>query len=229
MPRLLRLTEDHVARTLRDIPDPGPPDGMTPLSDAAVAARTAELLTDKSPGPFRVFAYGSLIWKPGYDFTARRPARAPGWHRQFCIEIDGFRGSPETPGLMLALVSGGSCTGLLLETPEAEAPAAVEAMIRRETPYEEFLDMARWITALTDEGPVRALVFWASPRGERISRGMALERAAKMIAEACGHAGSSAEYLHNTVAALEAHGIRDRNLWTLQHLVAEEIESWPDG
>jgi cation transport protein ChaC len=228
MQQRVRLTASHVARTLREIPDPGPPAGMTPLGDDAVAARVAGLLAEKPPGPLCIFAYGSLIWKPGYDFAARRPARAPGWHRQFCIELTGFRGTPETPGLMLALLSGGSCTGLLLEAPEAEAPAAVEAMIRRETPFEEFLDMARWITAQTDQGPVSALVFWAGPRGERIFRGLPLEQAAKTIAEACGHAGSSAEYLHNTVAALEAHGIRDRNLWKLQHLVAEEIESWPE-
>ncbi len=43
-------------------------------------------------------------------------------------------------------------------------------------------------------------------------------------ARACGHAGSGAEYLFHTVTKLEEHGIRDRNLWQLQHLVAEEIQ-----
>lgn len=225
--RNLRLTARHVARTLREVPDPGP-EGMTPLDDAGVAARAAELLAEKPPGPLYVFAYGSLIWKPGYEFTARHRATAPGWHRQFCIELRGWRGTPEAPGLMLAILSGGSCTGLVMEAPEAEAQAATEAMVKRETPYAEFADMARWINVRTQAGASRALVFWAGPTGERIFRGLPPARAAKMIARACGHAGSSAEYLHNTVSALEAHGIHDRNLWRLQQLVAEEIESWPD-
>lgn len=220
------LTQAHVDRTLRVVPDPGP-SGRTPLTDEDIAARAAELLAEKPPGPLYVFAYGSLIWKPGFDFAARHRATAPGWHRQFCIEIDGWRGTPETPGLMLAIVSGGSCTGVALEAPEAEAQAALEAMVRRETPYAEFSDMVRWISIRTEAGPARALVFWAGPTGERIRRGLPPARAAKMIAHACGHAGSSTEYLHNTVAALEAHGIRDRNLWQLQRLVAEEIDSWP--
>ena len=50
---------------------------------------------------------------------------------------------------------------------------------------------------------------------------------ARRLALACGHAGSCAEYLYNTVEHLEAAGIRDRNLWRLQRLVAEEIAGWP--
>jgi cation transport protein ChaC len=38
-----------------------------------------------------------------------------------------------------------------------------------------------------------------------------------------GHVGSCAEYLRETVARLEELGIRDRNLWRLQALVAERI------
>jgi len=46
-----------------------------------------------------------------------------------------------------------------------------------------------------------------------------------VLARACGHVGSGAEYLYNTVSHLEEFGIRDRNLWRLQQLVADEIRS----
>ncbi len=49
-----------------------------------------------------------------------------------------------------------------------------------------------------------------------------------MLADACGHRGSGAEYVLNTVTHLEAKGIRDRNLWKLQRLVADVIDCW-DG
>ncbi|TIT47693.1 MAG: gamma-glutamylcyclotransferase, partial [Mesorhizobium sp.] len=52
-----------------------------------------------------------------------------------------------------------------------------------------------------------------------------LENVARVLARACGHVGSGAEYLYNTVSHLEAFGIRDRNLWRLQELVAKEIRS----
>jgi hypothetical protein len=46
---------------------------------------------------------------------------------------------------------------------------------------------------------------------------------APVIAAAAGHSGSGAEYLRETVTRLEALGIRDRNLWRLQALVAARI------
>ena len=46
---------------------------------------------------------------------------------------------------------------------------------------------------------------------------------AHTLARACGHVGSGAAYLLQTVAKLEEFGIRDRNLWRLQQLVADEI------
>jgi cation transport protein ChaC len=84
--------------------------------------------------------------------------------------------------------------------------------------------MVRWIPVRSAEGRERALVFWAGPRGERVTGKLPLEEVAWTLARACGSVGSCAEYLYNTVAHLEEFGIRDRNLWRLQELVAEEIE-----
>jgi cation transport protein ChaC len=55
-----------------------------------------------------------------------------------------------------------------------------------------------------------------------------LDETAAILARACGHWGSGAEYLMNTVAHLEALGIHDRYLWQLQERVAEEIRAAGD-
>ena len=67
------------------------------------------------------------------------------------------------------------------------------------------------------------LTFVAAPRGPRYAGRLPLPEVARTLARAAGHWGSTAAYLYNTVAKLEEHGIRDRNLWTLQELVADEI------
>jgi glutathione-specific gamma-glutamylcyclotransferase len=76
------------------------------------------------------------------------------------------------------------------------------------------------------ERSVEALVFWAGPSGSGRSLRLPLEAVAWRLAHACGHYGSGADYLYQTVAKLEEHGIRDSNLWRLQKLVAAEIEKW---
>ena len=83
----------------------------------------------------------------------------------------------------------------------------------------------RWIETLTPEGPVRALAFAMNRKSGRYIADLTDEELADILASACGFRGSMAEYLHATVSHLEELGIRDRNLWRLQELVAARIEA----
>jgi len=222
----MALTPDLVARCFRVEPDPGPHPDYVYLDDAAKRRLADRLLAARPEGPLWVFAYGSLIWSPGFEVAEHRRGVAIGWHRAFCIEMRRWRGTPERPGLMIALARGGRCAGVLLRLPETAAPEIVHALVRREISIVDDLGMARWIGVVTERGPTTALVFWAGASGPGITLGLPLEQVALRLAHACGHGGSGADYLYQTVAKLEAHGVRDRNLWRLQRLVAAEIESW---
>ncbi|MCB1379233.1 MAG: gamma-glutamylcyclotransferase [Alphaproteobacteria bacterium] len=222
----MELTPDLVARCYREEPDLGPNPNFTPIEEAERQSIAKSLLASAPPGPIWVFAYGSLIWRPEFEVTEVRRATAFGWHRSFCLELTRWRGTPSLPGLMLALQSGGRCNGVGLRLPEDGAPEIIHQLVKREITVSEDAHMARWVTVSTDNGPLKALTFWAGPKGAGILRGLPLETVAWRLAHACGHYGSSAEYLYQTVAKLEEHGIRDRNLWRLQKLVAAEIKSW---
>lgn len=223
----LDLTPELVARAFRPVPDPGPSTHYVEASEADLVALADRLLAGRPDGPLWVFAYGSLIWNPGFEVAARLPGTAHGWHRQFCLEMTSWRGSPEHPGLMLALVRGGQCRGLLLQVAEAEVSDVLRRLVLRELDSAEHFHTARWITVATAEGPLRALVFWAGPRGADISPSLPHDEVARRVARACGHVGSNAEYLYQTVAGLEALGLRDRNLWRLQALVARYLRRMP--
>jgi cation transport protein ChaC len=95
--------------------------------------------------------------------------------------------------------------------------------LRREVGGDEEMRTVRWITVETEQGKVPALTFWADPTGLDYNVRLSLARVAQVLARACGHIGSGAEYLFQTVSKLEEFGIRDRNLWRLQQLVADEI------
>lgn len=70
---------------------------------------------------------------------------------------------------------------------------------------------------------MRAVAFTMNRLGGGYAGRLPPEHIADVLARACGHVGSSAEYLYNTVLHLEERGIHDRNLWRLQRLVAERI------
>jgi cation transport protein ChaC len=222
----MELTPELVALCYRLEPDPGPNPNFTPIEDSERRSIAKALVASAPPGPLWVFAYGSLIWRPDFEVAEFRGATASGWHRSFCLELTRWRGTPALPGLMLALQSGGRCNGVGLRLPENESAETVYELVKREITTSEDAGMARWVTVSTESGPLRALTFWAGPKGAGILRGLPLETVAWKLAHACGHYGSSAEYLYQTVAKLEEHGIRDRNLWQLQKLVAAEIKRW---
>jgi glutathione-specific gamma-glutamylcyclotransferase len=220
--KAMALTPELVALCERQVTDPGvDPRWMT---EAELRVFSDGLVAQRSEGPFWIFAYGSLIWKPDFNSVERKRGTAKGWHRSFCLELDNWRATREQPGLMMALDHGGSCDGILLQVAEQGLSDTVFALVWREISFPKDLATARWLTVTTSDGPVKALTFWAGPKGDGILRKLPPEKVARVIARACGHMGSNAAYLYNTVLHLAEAGIHDRNLWHLQELVAKEIK-----
>jgi cation transport protein ChaC len=219
----MALTAELVARCHREEPDPGLPPELTPCSDAEYEDHAARLLQGRPPGPFWLFAYGSLIWKPAFDSVEHCRATAHGWHRAFTMRLTRWRGTPSEPGLMMVLEPGGCCVGVAYRLADENHHEQMVRLLKRETASLQGMHAIRWIAVETPHGTVQALTFWTGIKGPLRVEKQDHERVAAVLARACGHVGSGAEYLFQTVSKLEEHGIRDRNLWHLQHLVAEEI------
>jgi cation transport protein ChaC len=222
----MALTAELVARAKREVPDPGPEPHIVYQTDADYDDAVSRMLATRPAGDLWLFAYGSLIWKPEVEHTAEQMGRARGWHRSFCFRVTRFRGTREEPGLMMALDRGGECRGVLYRLPDGDPAAQLGRLFRREFTSKPANSMPRWISVAPDGGaPLRALAFVMNRQSPVYTGRLAPERVADVLARACGHWGSGAEYLHNTVLNLEERGIRDRNLWRLQALVAERLSS----
>lgn len=228
----MRLCERHLAPLRRDIADPGPQllPGFRPATDADYDELVASLVATRPAGGFWVFAYGSLIWNPEFDYVERCVARAHGWRRSFCLGWDyRFRGTVEQPGLMLALDRGGQCAGVAYRLPDDALEANLHRLVRREMSMVPTAFPARWIKLSGPQAPATALAFAMNRNSGRYISGLDDGALADVLAQACGFRGSMAEYLFATVARLEELGIHDRHLWRLQELVAERIETAHGG
>jgi glutathione-specific gamma-glutamylcyclotransferase len=126
---------------------------------------------------------------------------------------------------MMALDRGGQCGGVLYQLPASDIEGQLNRLFRREFTSKPVNSMPRWITVETRSGPLTALTFVMNRASPLYAGRLPLEAVADVLARACGHWGTGAEYLLNTISHLEAKGIRDRNLWRLQQLVAERIEA----
>jgi cation transport protein ChaC len=224
--RKLALTDGHLAKVQRVVDDSGPLPGAVMFSDPEYrdwVDRT--LATNPAPGgQVRLFAYGSLIWKPEIAQTGDEVAVARGWHRSFCFRVLRHRGTVDVPGLMMALDRGGSCRGMVYDLARDGVAEELLRLFRREFTIKPGNGLPRWIRVETAAGLVPALSFVMNRASPHYVGRINPVAVAAVLARACGHWGSGAEYLRNTVQHLEARGIHDRALWQLQRLVAEEID-----
>lgn len=226
----MSLTADLVALIHRPVEDPGPPPGFEPLTDRDHEERRAALLATHPKGEdLWLFAYGSLIWKPACEVDGQQHALLRGWHRKFCLQLLRYRGSPDCPGLMMALDIGGACRGVAQRIPAMHLEERLDRILRRETSVKPASNVPRWVVVETEQGKQRALAFSINRKGPTYSGPHSLEETADILARACGHWGTCAEYLMHTVAHLEDLGIHDRYLWRLQEMVAQRIKARAHG
>jgi len=204
----MALTPDLVARVHRDIEDPGPEPALNYHTDEDYGALVAGLMRSRPATPHMwLFAYGSLIWKPEIEHVESRQGTARGWHRAFCFRVTRFRGTKEQPGLMMSLDRGGQCQGVLFRLRPENLESQLQKPVRREITAKPPNNIPRWISVGTDHEIVSAIALVMN-RHSRVYVGrLSPEKVADTLAVACGHWGSGAEYLHNTVAHLQEHGI----------------------
>jgi cation transport protein ChaC len=220
----MRLTRELVDRVARTEPDEGYEAHIEVFSEADYDEHLAAFLSEIERGQdVWVFAYGSLIWKPGFAHVETRRGVAEGWRRSFCLRIVRFRGTRARPGLMMQLDSGGSCDGLLMRLPPGEEVVELDKLWRREITAKPPGNMPRWIDVASGPDTVKAIAFTANPKKDNYVHNLPAGEVADILATAAGHWGSGAEYLWNTVTALEQAGIHDRHLWELQEMVADRI------
>ena len=164
-----------------------------------------------------IFGYGSLIWRPEFDFLEQRPARVHGWHRALKMWSRINRGTPERPGLVFGLLTGGCCRGVVFRIAREHGGATLERLWKREMSTAVY--DPRWLMAQTDAGPVRALAFTLSRRSPSHTGELSEEEYRAIFALASGIYGTTLDYAHRTLQELRRHDIRDRNLEKLLRLI----------
>ncbi len=171
-----------------------------------------------------MFAYGSLMWRPGFAFEASEPARLDGYHRALCVCSRVHRGTPQRPGLVLGLDRGGRCHGRAFGVARAREGEVLAYLDARELVTDVY--RRRPLPVVLASGvTVEAWCYVVRRDHEqylgRLSEAEQLDR----VRRAHGVSGPCAEYLRNTVAHLRAMGIHEPELERL----ARRLDRCPGG
>src|SRR5690606_32742627 len=159
--------------------DPAQRDGARMMADTLAQWRAM------GPRPdLWVFGYASLVWRPEFQATEQRLARVPGYHRSLRMWSRINRGTYERPGLVFALMRGGSCQGVALRLPHDEVEAMMPTLWAREMPNPVY--DPKWVSCQTHQGQVRALAFTLSQRSPNFTGPLSRERYRDIFAHAVG-------------------------------------------
>jgi len=154
-----------------------------------------------------IFAYGSLIWNPAFDFEERVAASVEGWHRSFCLSAPFGRGTPENPTLFLALNEGGNAEGVAYRLSRGREREELLLVWRREMFSEGY--QAKWVEVHSKAEVFRAITFVANPSATSFVGELTPEVVADRLRKANGPLGSGLEYLYDTIHHLQKVGLRD--------------------
>ena len=186
-------------------------------SDEELLRSIATTLQQQSSDELWIFAYGSLIWNPLFDYLDRRSATVEGWQRQFCLLAPVGRGTIDNPGLVLGLKPGNCCQGIAYRLPMDEnLQSELLLLWRREMVVGSYIP--RWITGTIGDRTTELLAFTVNSQ-HSVYVDPSTAEIVESLATAKGVLGSSAEYLSHTVVGLLAEGIEDSDLVELDRLV----------
>jgi glutathione-specific gamma-glutamylcyclotransferase len=175
-------------------------------------------------GELWVFGYGSLMWRPGFAYLERVPARLIGLHRALCVFSFVHRGTPGRPGLVLGLDRGGMCRGIALRVAAAARSATIDYLRAREQVTSVYVETKRQIELENKtRRRVRALCYIVDRSHVQYAGRLTLAESLRHVRQGHGKSGPNRDYVIETVRALESLGYREGEL----HLLAERLGGHP--
>ncbi len=184
---------------------------------------TVQIDTESSTGDLWVFGYGSLMWRPGFEFIERLPARLIGEHRALCVYSFVHRGTPEKPGLVLGLDRGGACRGVAFRVAEKNRAATIDYLREREQVTSVYREVKRSVW-LENEARQRvsALVYVVDRGHVQYAGRLSPADQLRHVLQGRGQSGVNRDYVLATVQAIEAEGFRDQQLHRLAVMLHDQ-------
>ncbi len=166
---------------------------------------------DRSGEDFWVFGYGSLMWRPGFDFIESALAWVHGYHRSLCIFSHVHRGTPERPGLVLGLDRGGCCQGVAFKVAGSDRGETIRYLRERELVTSVYLEKTLGVR-FADGGGVNALAYVVDRTHIQYTGRLPQDEMIRLIAEGVGQNGDNPAYVRNTYEHLLRLDIHDAEL-----------------
>ncbi len=166
-----------------------------------------------------IFAYGSLMWDPGFAHVESCTALLHGWHRSFCVYSHRYRGTPDRPGLVLGLDRGGSCRGIAYRVARVRARETLAYLWDREMVLGVY--RPRLVYPRRSGERLACHAFTVDRSHRQYAGGLHMDEMVRLIRQGVGKGGHNRDYLANTIRHLDILGITNGPL----HRLYDQVEA----
>jgi glutathione-specific gamma-glutamylcyclotransferase len=178
---------------------------------------------ESSESDLWVFGYGSLMWRPGFEFIEQVPARLIGEHRALCVYSFDHRGTPEKPGLVLGLDRGGACRGIAFRVAAKHRHDTVSYLRSREQTTNVYREVMRSVWLENEARQRVSALAYVVDRGHVQYAGrLSLSEQLRYVQQGHGRSGNNRDYVLATVKSVEAQGFRDAPLHQLALMLHDD-------
>ncbi|EIX9190880.1 gamma-glutamylcyclotransferase [Klebsiella pneumoniae] len=216
------LNNGAFLNAFREIPGPGL------WSESRIEQSMKTMLKAHVAGePVWIFAYGSLICNPLFQYAEKQLAVLEGWHRSFCIRLILGRGTVDQPGRMLALEPGGRTAGLVYRFREETLENELRMVWMREMVAGFYQPV--WADVIVADGrTVRAIIFAADPAHMFYEKDSSPDNIISSVSAAHGNLGRNRDYVLRLNDTLCHHGLVDEYIHELAARLRAEAASEQD-
>jgi glutathione-specific gamma-glutamylcyclotransferase len=157
-----------------------------------------------------IFGYGSLMWRPDFEYIEKRVATLYGFHRALCIYSFNYRGTEQKPGLVFGLDRGGSCKGIVFRIRNTDQEKIFAQLHKREMPTKVYLPT--WLKVQVEKNVIVAYGFVADRNHKQYATKLTEQQIISLVHQGYGSVGSCLDYVDKTLNHLMECGINEKKL-----------------
>lgn len=159
-----------------------------------------------------IFAYGSIIWNPNFNYSRKFKGVLKGYKRDYSIIESHHRGNSDFPGLALGIHQDRSfdTQGVIFHINDRDWKDVYSYLQKRENSNNSYY-LEEEVCIKSNFGDIKALTFVSNQESSSFCKNKCINSKAEIIKKAAGLSGHNIDYFEKNFSVLNSLNLIDED------------------